>query len=144
MAQRLTQKQATEIAIQSLQGAKLKITQPRLAILNILIRHHGPFTSDEIHKEINNYVDKVTVYRCLDTFHETGIVRRCDFGNGPVRFEYQGAGAMHHHHIICRKCRKVKNLQRCLVENIEAFLSRSGYTNITHSLEFFGTCSECH
>jgi Fur family transcriptional regulator, ferric uptake regulator len=141
---KISHKQAYAYAVQSLKHAKLKVTKPRMAILDILIRHHEPFTLDEIHKEVARHeVDRVTVYRCLDSFHESGIVRRCDFGDGPVRFEYQGVGAEHHHHIVCRKCRKIKDLKECLVENIEDFLEKAGYSNITHSLEFFGICSKC-
>lgn len=141
---KLTHKDAYQFAVKSLETAELKVTKPRLAILSVLIRYHGPFTKDEIFKQLKTIkIDRVTIFRSIDAFQEAGIVRRCDFGDGPVRFEYQGIGAEHHHHIICRRCGKVKDLKHCLAEGIEKFLQKAGYSHITHSMEFFGICSKC-
>jgi Fur family transcriptional regulator, ferric uptake regulator len=126
-----------------LQEVGLKVTRPRLAILNVLLKDHGPFTMDEIHKVVRKEVDRVTVYRCVETFQELGIARRCDFGEGPVRYEYQGLGVEHHHHVICRKCKKVESLSACAVKNLEKTVEKAGYSNVTHSLEFFGICENC-
>ena len=71
------------------------------------------------------------------------LVRRCDFGDGPVRYEHQGEDGHHHHHVICRKCRKVTSLDQCLIESLEKGLQRQGFSQISHSLEFFALCEKC-
>jgi len=131
-------------AITQLKECGLKVTRPRITLLRFLIENHGPFTTEEVHERLKKQrCDLVTVYRCLAALEKHGIVRRCDFGVGPVRFEYQERGGGHHHHIICRECRKVENLDYCIVESIEKLIKQQGYSNIRHSLEFFGTCATC-
>ncbi len=130
-------------ASETLKRSSLKVTRPRLALLGLLMAEHGPFTMEELHGRIDKTsCDLVTVYRCLSAFEEAGLVRRCDFGDGAIRFELS-RGGHHHHHVICRRCRTVKNLDACIAAEIEARLERDGFSDITHSLEFFGICAEC-
>jgi len=137
-------KEVEAIAIRCLKKADLRATKPRLAVLEILIGSHGPFTMEELHKKVEkDDVDLVTVYRCIASFQESGIVGRCDFGDGPVRFEYRGEGSEHHHHVVCTKCRKIQSFDYCLVDGIEKILKKEGYSHISHSLEFFGLCAKC-
>ena len=32
---------------------------------------------------------------------EVGVVRRCDFGDGVLRYEFDGGALRHHHHLVC-------------------------------------------
>ena len=126
-----------------LREAGLKATQPRIALLRELQVGHGPFSPEELHGRIDPALcDLLTVYRCLSAFEEKGLVRRCVFGDGKMRFEIQ-AGHHHHHHLVCRSCGKVRELAPCALEGLEHTLRDSGFENISHSLEFFGTCPEC-
>ena len=70
------------------------------------------------------------------------LVRRCDFGDGAYRYEFN-TGEQHHHHIICRKCGSVEVLDLCVVESLENLARQKGYANVTHTLEIFGTCVKC-
>jgi Fur family transcriptional regulator, ferric uptake regulator len=127
-----------------LKAAGLKVTQPRVAVLKALSGDHGPFTVEELKARIpSKTCDLVTLYRSLPALEKAGLVRRCDFGDGTVRYEYQEASGHHHHHVICRKCREVKSLDHCLIENLEKGLRKEGFTEITHSLEFFALCEKC-
>ncbi len=122
----------------------LKITQPRVAVMKALMEDHGPFTVEELKAKIpTRTCDLVTLYRSLPALEKAGLVRRCDFGDGPVRYEYQGEDGHHHHHVICRKCRKITSLDHCLIENLEKSLQKQGFSEITHSLEFFAVCEAC-
>ena len=134
----------SERAVSRLKATKLKVTQPRIALLEALMEDHGPFTVEELRAKIpSRTCDMVTLYRSLPALEKAGIVRRCDFGDGPVRYEYQSEDGHHHHHVICRKCRKVQALDLCLIEGIEKHLRKLGYRDIAHSLEFFALCSQC-
>lgn len=135
-------------AARRLRSARLKVTRPRLAVLQILMRDHGPFTVEELFGRIPKATcDLVTLYRSLPALEKAGMVRRCDFGDGSLRYEYQGEGADHHHHVICRRCREVRALEESLDESlilaIEMSLSRQGYRDVSHSLEFFALCARC-
>jgi len=134
---------ALERALKALREAGLKLTTPRREILRTLTREHGPFTMEELHRRMKKIsCDLVTVYRSLATLEEVGLVRRCDFGDGSVRYEFLEPGH-HHHHLICRNCRRVETLDSCLVEEMELDIRKKGYANLSHSLEFFGVCPVC-
>ncbi len=130
-------------APERLRAAHLKVTQPRLALLNELGRGHGPFSPEELYAKLDpTLCDLVTVYRSLNAFEEKGLVRKCVFGDGRMRYEIQ-EGGHHHHHLVCRRCGKVKELPTCALDALETSFKESGYSNISHSLEFFGTCPTC-
>lgn len=120
-----------------------RITKPRIAILEALIARHGPVAIEELHQSMPGGVcDLATVYRCLAAFEKTGIVRRSYFSEGTAIYEFT-LGGDHHHHIICRECHKVEALDFCVVEGLERLVRDRGYEDVSHMLEFFGTCAAC-
>jgi Fe2+ or Zn2+ uptake regulation protein len=131
-------------ALKTLRSHRLRVTKPRRAILRLLIAQHGPFTIEEIHRGVSETeCDLVTVYRCLATLQTAGLVRQCDFGDGIQRFEFSAGDHAHHHHIICTRCRGVQTLNACIAAELEEMVRQRGYSNVTHSMEFFGICPRC-
>jgi Fur family ferric uptake transcriptional regulator len=127
---------------ETLKRAGLKRTRPREAVLHFLLDHHGPFSAKDLHRALNrDGLDAVTVYRCLAAFEKTGLVHRCDFGDGTARFEFNGAH--HHHHVVCTKCRRVESLDDCRITEWEKKVRRLGYSDVRHVLEFSGICRLC-
>jgi Fur family transcriptional regulator, ferric uptake regulator len=134
---------ALERALEALRDAGHRITAPRRALLGLLIQEHGPFSAEELHRRLpEGMCDPVTVYRSIGALEETNLVRRCDFGDGTYRYEFN-TGEHHHHHIICRHCSSVQNLEVCFADGLERLVRQMGYTNVTHTLEIFGTCVSC-
>ncbi len=121
----------------------MRLTRPRIAILKALIADHGPFSVDEIRSLAGTQdLDRVTVYRCLTAFEEIELVRRCEFGDNTSRYEYSADGH-HHHHVICKRCRKTENIEECIPKALINSVRSMGYENVSHSLEFFGVCKRC-
>jgi Fur family ferric uptake transcriptional regulator len=85
------------------------------------------------------------VYRTTTSLEKAGMIARCDFGDGLARYEFQGESDLmeHHHHVICRECKTVTSLEICLDDSWKKALSKMGYTQPSHTLEFFGTCKDC-
>ncbi len=132
-----------DLACAQLKSAGLRITQPRIAILEALIRRESPASIEQIHNDLtDDACDLVTVYRCLAVFEELGLVRRCFFHNGTSLYEINLSNAPHYH-IICKSCGKVDRIDVNLTESIEHMLRERGYEQITHMVEFFGVCPEC-
>ncbi len=129
-----------------LRGARLKATKPRLAIIRFLFHEHGPFTPDEIFNKVGaEDMDLTTVYRTTHSLEKAGMITRCEFGDGVARYEFFGETDLmeHHHHVICRGCKTVTSLEICLDDSWKKVLSKMGYSDPTHALEFFGTCKSC-
>jgi Fur family transcriptional regulator, ferric uptake regulator len=135
-----------EKAVARLRAAGLRITQPRIAILNALIRREQPASIEQLHSDLrhNTFCDLVTVYRCLAAFEELKLVRRCFFHNGTSLWQLNLAGDMTYH-VVCKATNAMEQLDPQTtteiseaVGKVEAFLRSKGYTDVTHMVEFFG------
>lgn len=132
-----------DAALEILREQGQRVTGPRRAILEILTHEHGPFTAEEMHARLKKGAcDLVTVYRVLTAFEAINLVRRCDFGDGIYRYEFN-TGEDHHHHIVCRVCHGVEILELCVADSLERRARQMGYANVTHILEIFGVCQKC-
>lgn len=130
-------------ALQTLRDHQHRVTEPRKAMLAVLTHEHGPFTAEELHARLAGGIcDLVTVYRSLAAMEEINLVRRCDFGDGTYRYEFN-TGEHHHHHIVCRVCHGVETLDLCVADGLERMARQMGYANVTHILEIFGVCPKC-
>lgn len=130
--------------VEKLKRSGLKLTKPRQAILGVLVENHGPFTAEEIHKLVTKRVcDQATIYRCLASLEEANLIVRCEFGDGTARFEIAELDGHHHHHLICNKCKHVEIIEDCQFAAIDRTARKHGFSDISHKLEFFGTCPKC-
>lgn len=120
-----------------------RITAPRLEILSILKSSKKPVTIAEIHSKMKTEkTDLATVYRTLNLFADLRIVQEIDFKDEFKRYELI-FDRHHHHHIVCRSCGRVENVEACILSELERMLSKRGYSDVSHSLEFFGVCEDC-
>lgn len=123
-----------------------KVTGPRQAILEILLRNPHPLASREILAAMTRgNCDLATVYRSMHLLEEMGMVKRFDFGDGVARFELLNEGDDgHHHHLVCVRCSQIVEIEDCFPAELEERIAvRNGFTGITHKLEFFGICPQC-
>ena len=133
---------------QDLRKAGLKVTLPRIKILELLENstiHH--FSAEDVYKallEQGEDVGLATVYRVLTQFESAGIVERHHFEGGHSVFEIsQGE---HHDHIVCIMCNKVLEFNDDVIEAQQHKVAESlGFTLTDHALHLYGVCSavEC-
>lgn len=102
-------------------------------------------TVREIHQHLGrSHCDQATVYRSLSMLLDLKLVQRFDFGDGAARFELTVGHKDHHHHLVCRACTRIVEVDDCFPEEFErALAARSGFKAVTHRLEFFGVCPDC-
>jgi Fur family ferric uptake transcriptional regulator len=123
--------------------ARMRITKPRLAIIESLEKHEGPISIERIHQHMGAEVcDLVTVYRCLSAFENLGMVRRSYLHNGTCLYELT-LGTPRHYHIICKSCGQTDRVNYFPVEGLERMLTDRGYAQVSHVVEFFGVCPAC-
>lgn len=124
--------------------AGLRITKPRLALIEALQQHQGPVSIERIHQEVGtDACDLVTVYRCLAAFEQLGMVRRSYLHNGTCLYELTLGQAAHRYHIVCKTCGTAEPVDYLLATGIEQVLQARGYTQVSHVVEFFGLCPKC-
>lgn len=126
-----------------LRKAGLKVTLPRLKILEIL-EHGSPrhLSAEHIYKillESNEDIGLATVYRVLTQFEAAGLVTRHHFEDGMAVFELnQGP---HHDHIVCVDCGRVEEfLDSGIEERQTSVAKRMGFEIRDHSLILYGQC----
>lgn len=125
-----------------LQDAGYRATPGRIAILEALWKEKEPSTVVELKKRIRRRLDTVTLYRALETFANSGIIRRVDLQHGHAHYEME---KKHHHHIVCTNCGLVEDVD-CNTEPFVKKIEKSAkkFSTITdHSMEFFGVCDGC-
>jgi Fur family transcriptional regulator, ferric uptake regulator len=136
---------AIDVACARLKSAGLRITQPRVAILEALIKRSAPASIEQIHGDLADAAcDLVTVYRCLAAFQEVGLVRLCYFHNGTSLYQIALDGEAAPYHIVSKDSNDVEELDaessaelRAVIKRIEETLKARGYTDVSHLVEFF-------
>ncbi|NCN27453.1 transcriptional repressor [bacterium] len=129
--------------LDQLREVGLKRTQARRAILDLLVREHGPFSSEEIHAKLKSHgCDLVTVYRNVIALEKVSLIRRCDFGDRVYRYEINDSHD-DHHHVVCAKCSGVTVIDYCIPKKVLDSLKKKGYQNLECRLEIFGLCPQC-
>jgi Fur family transcriptional regulator, ferric uptake regulator len=126
-----------------LRRAGLKVTTPRLKILDILAGNATRHLSAEaIYKsllESNEDIGLATVYRVLTQFETAGLVSRHHFEDGMAVFELNEG--THHDHIVCVDCGKVEEFIDAGIEARQSEIARErGFEIEDHSLVMYGHC----
>ena len=135
-----------------LKSKGLKITSQRLIMLETLGRHPGEhLTAEEIYNLVKTEHPEIglaTVYRTIQVLMELHLIDRVNFDDGVERYELahakDGAGAHHHHHLICRGCGKVLEFEEDMLEGLELKIAeKTGFKVTDHEVKLYGYCKEC-
>lgn len=119
---------------QELRKAGLKVTLPRLKILEILendgMRH---LSAEDIYRELLNLGEDIglaTVYRVLTQFEAAGLVKRHNFEGGHSVFELDDGS--HHDHMVCIESGDVVEFMNDEIEQLQHDIAKS------HNFELVG------
>ena len=131
---------------QDLKSAGLKVTLPRLKILEVLEKspnHH--LSAEDIYRaliEQNEEVGVATIYRVLTQFEKSGIVNKLNFENNLSVYEL--SNVEHHDHLVCVKCNEIVEFQDDVIESHQLQIAKQhGFQLTDHSLYLYGLCRRC-
>ncbi|MCG8434265.1 MAG: ferric iron uptake transcriptional regulator [Gammaproteobacteria bacterium] len=125
---------------QDIRKAGLKVTLPRVKILEILedtaSRH---MSAEDVYKTLldsNADIGLATVYRVLDQFEKAGLVKRHNFEGGHSVFELDHGD--HHDHMVCIETGDVIEFVNDDIEKLqEQIADKQGYEIVDHSLVLY-------
>ncbi|MGH8278580.1 MAG: ferric iron uptake transcriptional regulator [Gammaproteobacteria bacterium] len=131
---------------QELRNAGLKVTLPRVKILEILENNEQRHMSaEDMYKALLDSGEEIglaTVYRVLTQFETAGLVTRHHFEGGHSVFEINQG--VHHDHIVCVKCGRVDEFVDEEIEKRQKLIATAkGYEITDHSLYLYGICPDC-
>ena len=136
-----------DVETHELRNVGLKVTIPRLKILEILEKQQDDrhLSAEQVYKILlaeGEEIGLATVYRVLTQFEAAGLVSRHHFEGGNSIFELNKGS--HHDHVVCMKCGKVDEFTDEIIEKRQAEIAQSlGYTLTDHSLYLYGYCAHC-
>ena len=102
-------------------------------------------SAQELHDELRRRGDNIgltTVYRTLQSMAAAGMVDtlRTDTGESV----YRRCSEHHHHHLVCRSCGSTVEVGGHAIEEwAEQVAAEHGFSDVSHTIEIFGTCSDC-
>jgi Fur family ferric uptake transcriptional regulator len=130
----------------------LRMTANRRGILRALLEAESPLSLEQIKTAGAKHVpdgdgdapDFATVFRMMTLLEELKLARKVNLGRALSFYELTDSDH-HRDHLVCTDCGQVTPLEgMCPVERLERQIARKhGFTQLTHSLEFFGLCGDC-
>lgn len=123
----------------------LRPTRQRLAVVGAMDSFEGFRSAQEIHELLSSRGESVglaTVYRTLQRLAEAGEVDMLRAEDGEAI--YRRCSETHHHHLVCRTCGRTVEVEGPAVERwTRSIAAEHGFSDVSHTLEIFGICSEC-
>ncbi|MFY1696117.1 Fur family transcriptional regulator [Solwaraspora sp. WMMA2101] len=131
-------------AEEELRSRGLRVTRPRLAVLEVLARG-GHLGVDDIARQVRDRIDSVStqaVYDVLNALTRAGLARRIEPAGGAARYERRTGD--NHHHVVCRRCGVVGDID-CTVGAAPCLEPGADHGFVIDEAEvtFWGLCPDC-
>ncbi len=129
---------------EELRGAGLRVTAARAALL-VTVREGDHLGVEAIAAGVRERVGHISlqaVYDALDALTAAGLIRRIEPAGSPARFE--GRIGDNHHHIVCRSCGTVTDVD-CAVGEAPCLTASDdhGYAIDEAEVVYWGVCPAC-
>ena len=136
-----------EAIVNLLREHGMRITKNRTRILDALLQADKPLSLDEIQSRAGlkgSVPDYATVFRVMTLLESLQIAQKVHLNRSCSYYELLDP-RQHYDHIICTECGNVTVMvDSCPVGKVERQIEQQyGYSEIRHSLEFFGKCWKC-
>jgi Fur family transcriptional regulator, stress-responsive regulator len=127
-----------------LRAAGLRVTAARVALLDT-VRAGDHLGVEAIATGVRDRVGHVSlqaVYEALHSLAAAGLIRRIEPAGSPARFE--GRTGDNHHHIVCRSCGVVADVD-CAVGEAPCLTASydHGFSIDEAEVIYWGLCSDC-
>jgi len=126
-------------------GPTVRSTRQRAAVSAVLDEADDFRSARQVHDLLRQRGERVgltTVYRSLQMLadaHEVDVLRGTD-----GEMAYRRCSTGHHHHLVCRRCGRTVEVDGPAVERwAQRVADEQHYTDVSHTLEIFGTCADC-
>ena len=129
---------------QSLREVGLRVTRPRVAVLDAVRRLPHADTDSIINaaRAVLGELSHQAVYDVLRALTDAGLVRRIQPSNSVARYESRVGD--NHHHVVCRSCGTIADVD-CAVGETPCLTAadNSGFVIDEAEVIYWGTCPSC-
>ena len=128
----------------ALRSVELRVTRPRLAVLEALNTHPHVDTDAVIAlvRDGGESVSHQAVYDVLRALTDAGLVRRIQPSGTNARYELQTSD--NHHHMVCRTCNAIVDVD-CTIGEAPCLTASDdrGFVIDEAEVVFWGICPSC-
>jgi Fe2+ or Zn2+ uptake regulation protein len=128
----------------ALRASGRRLTSQRVLIHRVLRELDRHATAEEVHEAVSERLPGVslpTVYATLDVLQELKLVRRVNVGGGAVLYDARGD---EHHHLACRRCGRVEDLDAQVdLRSAVSAARRHGFAAERADVVVSGLCRRC-
>ena len=122
-----------------------RLTPQRVMIVSAIENSDTHISAEEIYTKVvakYPHVNISTVYRTLELLKQVGLVTETDMGEGRVRYHPVGKGQ--HHHLVCKDCGAIIDLDESVLSSLkDALLQKYKFIADLKHLAIFGHCVKC-
>lgn len=129
-------------ATRILQNHKLKCTECRTGIIEVLQHADAALTENQIKDALNNKFDRTTFYRSFKTLVEKGVLHSIFLHDSTLYMVNSGEeNDQMHYHFYCSTCKKLMCIHPQKEENISL---PDGFKIKQTDIMFKGVCEKCN
>jgi Fur family transcriptional regulator, stress-responsive regulator len=134
----------TPTTAEELRGVGLRVTAARVALL-LTVRDGDHLGVEAIASGVRDRIGHISLQAVYDALHAltaAGLIRRIEPAGGPARFE--GRVGDNHHHIVCRSCGVVADVD-CAVGEAPCLTASDdhGFSIGEAEVVYWGLCPGC-
>jgi Fe2+/Zn2+ uptake regulation proteins len=126
----------------------ISITNPRIIVLEQLLKYKKPISVDNLLSSLNNQVAKSTLYRVLNDLKDINILHEFSTPDNQTVVELILEDHSHHHHLFCSDCGEIIDVEMAtefenrLLKEIKRIEKKFNFVIEDHRLELFGKCTD--
>lgn len=125
----------------------LRLTQSRRDVISVFLNSNVAVSHADIEAEVDGEYDRVTIYRTLKSFLESGLIHKVLDDNGGARYALcddacaDGDHRHNHIHFKCSNCDQTTCLDNVNIPNVEL---PKGFTIEESNYLVTGICDKCN
>ena len=125
----------------------LKITPKRKAVIDLFLKNNRRMGPREVYQNLRKDIAPLglpTVYRILEEFKNIGVLIQIPSDDRQLYYMLCKMPHEHHHHFVCRGCRRVEEVEYCNFGEVSKFIEKNLNGKVEqHFLHIEGLCSKC-
>ncbi|MFV0337254.1 MAG: Fur family transcriptional regulator [Chthoniobacterales bacterium] len=128
----------------SISHSGFRFTPQRRAVFDTLLTKRDHPTATEIFMRVKNQMPAIslaTVYNCLETLHDCGLIRQVNVDREPTRY---CPNVKEHAHFVCEECGQIFDIELVGEKSLQSITKLpKGFTLRSQELNLRGCCAAC-